>query len=293
MPKFILAADVGGTNTQVALFSKGKMVRKWLFDSGVFALDEAVDRVLGEVDAKIYCGCIAAAGLVSPDRKTCKLTNVRWKIDVRKLPFKCLLLNDFEALGFSSNVLAVKDVKFIRKGMSNKLPIGLIGAGTGFGKSLLVHNGKYYVPLASEGGHGDLPLRRKEIDLLGDNLEYEDVLSGRGITRIYRAYGGKEKSPADIMAENSALSRKTKDLFIKLYARCAKNFTLDALTRGGIIIGGGIAAKHSQLFGKAFVDEFVKCKNQRELLEKISIRVITNYDASLYGAAFVASNALL
>lgn len=292
MPKeVILAADVGGTNTTIALFSKNKLVQKFSFDSQKVSIDEAVRQVVDKTPYEISAGCIAAAGPISPDRKTCKLTNVPRSIDVRKLPFKCLLLNDFEALGYSINVLTPKDVKVVRRGEHSELPIALLGAGTGLGKALLIHNGKYYVPMASEGGHADLPLTKSEIQLLGDTLDYEDVLSGRGIVRIYRAYGGKDKSPADIMAEDSALSRKTKELFTTLYARCAKNFALDGLARGGVFIAGGIAAKNPGLFGKEFLDEFVNCKAQRQLLEKIPIKVITNYDVSLYGAAFAASRA--
>ena len=127
LPKsVVLAADVGGTNTTIALCSVKDSVKihvKYSFESQKLkTFEEAVKQVLKDSKAKIKAACIAAAGPVSADRRTCKLTNVKWTINTKKLPFKCILLNDFEALGYSVNVLTPKDVKVVRKRTVERLP---------------------------------------------------------------------------------------------------------------------------------------------------------------------------
>jgi glucokinase len=269
---------------------------KYRFDSQEVSFDSAVRQVLKDSKVKISAACIAAAGPVSPDRKTCQLTNVKWKIDTKKLPFKCFLINDFEALGYSVNVLQSKDVKIVRNGKSNNLPIVILGAGTGLGKALLLNYHGMYHPNASEGGHSDLPITVDETDFLlwcRERIEYEDVLSGRGIVHIYNfmltKYGGSgTKDPAEIMKEDSPAANNARKQFIKFYARCARNFALEGLARGGVIIAGGIAAKNSHLFNSEFVKEFMRNETQKFWLSKVPIKVITNYDVGLFGAAFAA-----
>ena len=307
LPKsVVLAVDAGGTNTNIALCSvtnKVKIHVRYNFDSRKITKFEAViKQVLKDSKTKISAACIAAAGPVSPDRKTLQMTNVKWKIDVRKLPFRTKLLNDFEAMGYSVNVLQSKDVKVVRKGNPNKLPMALIGAGTGFGSTLLYHDGKIYVPKGGEGGHVDLPIVPGEFPVLSwlfrnkSVVDYEDVLSGSGIVSIYRfmltRYRGSGTSdPGKIMKENSIAARETRKQFVKFYARKAKNLALDGLARGGIFIGGGIAAQNLGLFNSEFIREFMRNKKMNELLGKIPIKVITNYDAGLIGAAFAALHA--
>lgn len=302
MPKSaVFAADIGGTNTNIGLCSvNGKIVtihKKYRFETNrVKNFANLVKSVLKDANVKISAACIAAAGPVSADRTKCKITNAKLTVDVGKLPFSAKLLNDFEALGYAVNVLQPGDMKIIRKGKSNKQPIALLGAGTGLGKSLLYYHNAYY-PHASEGGHADLPITAEEADFLlwckKPVVEYEDVLSGRGIAHIYKfmltKYEGSGTSDsAEIMRENSPAGEHTRKQFIRFYARCAKNFVLDGLARDGVIIGGGIAAKHSYLFNADFVNEFMRNETQKAWLSKVPIKVITNNDAGLLGAAFAS-----
>jgi glucokinase len=172
----------------------------------------------------------------------------------------------------------------------------ILGAGTGLGKALLINYHNMYHPNASEGGHSDLPITVDETDFLlwcRERIEYEDVLSGRGIVHIYNFMltkydGSGTKDPAEIMKENSPAAENTRKQFIKFYARCAKNFVLEGLARGGVIIAGGIAAKHPHLFNNDFIKEFMRNDSQKSWLSKVPIKIITNYNISLSGAAFAA-----
>ena len=59
---------------------------------------------------------------------------------------------------------------------------------------------------------------------------------------------------------------------------------------GGIYLAGGILAKNlSHIQTEVFRQHFEENDRHRDILQAIPIWVITNYDVSLFGAAFAAS----
>jgi len=86
-------------------------------------------------------------------------------------------------------LLEIKAGKGRERSLSTK---ALIGAGTGLGKSILIYDKhfKIYVPIPSEGGHGDFPIQNdfeikltkfiKEFRGISQPITYEELLSGRG-----------------------------------------------------------------------------------------------------------------
>ena len=222
------------------------------------------------------------------------------------------MVNDFEVIGYGLPLIDPKNLVRVNEGKvrqyANKV---ILGAGTGLGKSIMDYN-KYagrYIPVASEGGHADFAVQRQiELDLVEFikeyegwtcNVSWEDVLSGDGIKRIYQFFhsntnsgkhAGKEKvpHPDEIFnsRNNDEHSKKTFEMYTTIYARCAKDFALDALALGGVYIAGGIAAKNLPMFElPEFMQEFTNCGKQQDLLKKVPIYVITDYNISLYGAA--------
>ena len=158
------------------------------------------------------------------------------------------------------------------------------------------------------GGHADFsPQHQSEFDLIRSihknenftcNISWEDVLSGDGIRRIYRFFHQRahDTNHTDHVAPHPDEIFKSRhqdehafntfNWYAKFYARCTKNWALDALALGGIYIAGGIAAKNLALFQeKIFMDEFMNCGKQQELLSTVPIYVIGDYNVSLYGAA--------
>ena len=136
------------------------------------------------------------------------------------------------------------------------------------------------MPIASEGGHADFPpIQQREFDLTKYiqkyenwtcNISWEDVLSGNGIQRIYHFLRhanhidkvNKQASVHGPRPDEIFKSRlldhycwETFEWYTTFYARCAKNFALDALALGGIYIAGGIAAKNLELFRIAGIQE--------------------------------------
>jgi len=61
------------------------------------------------------------------------------------------------------------------------------------------------------------------------------------------------------------------------------------MATGGLYITGGIASKNKEIFkSKEFLDEFENAYKRFDLLKKIPIYIVINYDVSLYGACLAA-----
>ncbi len=216
-------------------------------------------------------------------------------------------MNDFDAVSYAINVLGRQDYIVLNKGRATPKAVkAVLGAGTGLGKNILHYHDKIeaYVPLPSEGGHADLPLLTttelkmaefiKKIQGIERQLCYEDVLSGRGLENIYKFLSTTKYPdlPIDLTAaeisttkKDNSCSQETLEWFIRFYARCARNFALDTLARGGIYIAGGIAAKNHGSFNE-FFEEFIRNEVYEHILRDIPIYLITNYNISLIGAAY-------
>lgn len=325
---FFLAADIGGTNSNIGIFSlrgeipklllsvhyKSKQIEDFaLFMKEVIAY---IDEHYGIVPTR---GCIGASGIVYPARVIVQPTNVSFGINVNTIkemtPLKDLfLINDFEAVAMGLELINPKDIIVIQKGINrihaNK---GFIGAGTGLGKSLLVwaSDDKRYLPVASEGGHADIALYDSLERALQDfiysidgmcPLSWEVLLSGSGIQKIYRFLGTYKAYPRtaiteeiertdfspdkiSLYAQQDERCNDTFTIYVKLYARCAKNFALDGLTLNGLYIAGGIASHNVGMFlGPLFKDEFGRCGRKSKDLATIPVFVIADYNISLYGA---------
>ncbi len=322
----IFAADIGGTNSNFGFFRRTDGGLELLFSlhiksQKIVDFIQVIRDVLAYVKATynidIKQSGFAAAGVVSETQDYCKPTNLDFAIDAKEILRETGLIcsfvvNDFEIIGYGLDKIDPKDLVLVNKGIprarANK---AILGAGTGLGKCILDWN-KYaghYIPIASEGGHADCaPQNQLELDLVRYihttekrtcNISWEDVLSGNGIERIYKFFRDRDKHeglfeehkvphPDEIFSSRNQdeHSRKTFELYTILYARCAKNFALDALALAGVYIAGGIAAKNLRLFEMPeFMQEFTNCGKQQELLKEVPIYVITDYNVSLYGAA--------
>ncbi|EGQ43025.1 MAG: glucokinase [Candidatus Nanosalina sp. J07AB43] len=320
MTQRYIVGDVGGTNDDLAVVERKESGFEILFKQ-----DKSTDRqksfleglksFLADLedefeDSNFGKACFAVAGPVE-DRKV-QMPNADLTIDARVIEQKTsletvLLINDFDALGYATELLGPEDYTTVQRGeqSSENQPKAVIGAGTGLGKNLLVYDKglKRYVPNSSEGGHCDLPIKNREelemakfIQELEDTnhpISYEHVLSGKGLENMYKFFNEDSPQEKDVQAEQisetrqtNRCSQKTFSKFIEFYARCCRNYVLDTLPRGGLYIAGGIAAQNPDSIDESFLEEFRNSSPQfQELLSKIPVHVITNYDISLKGAA--------
>jgi len=205
----ILAGDVGGTKSNLALFTfKGgqlsPVVEHTLPSQDYTGLEDVVREFLRQANNQkppttideISGACFGVAGPVVDDR--CETPNLPWIISGqglrRVLGLEAVkLVNDLEATGYGIGSLASDKFVTLNEGSPRgKGNAALIAAGTGLGEAMLYWNGEDFIPIASEGGHADFaPRNALEIELLRylldrfDRVSYERVLSGPGLLSIY------------------------------------------------------------------------------------------------------------
>lgn len=316
----ILAGDIGGTNTRLAIFKENTILAEQKFSSKKYqSLEEIVRIFLDTQKIEIKSACFGVAGPVVDGK--CKATNLPWIIDVANLRKVCKvsfvsLLNDLETKAYGIRVLKKEELYVLQEGKKQGGNQALIAAGTGLGEAGLYWDGKEYHPFACEGGHTDFaPRNDLEIELLiylqkkFQHVSYERIVSGPGIPLLYEFLieTGKEKKSKEIeeaMKEKSAplvisewalihkepACLRAIDWFLSLYGAEAGNLALKFLALGGMYIGGGIAPSLRQLMKEGeFLTSFNRKGRFQALLETIPIYVILNDDASLLGAAYFAN----
>lgn len=292
----VLTGDIGGTKINLALVSENFTLscEKTFATKDYTDFPALVKEYLKETGKSIKHASFAAAGPNNAGR--IQMTNSPLVVDQQELQNlfnNVLVMNDFDALGWSLNILQPSDLFPLNQGVPQ---IGgtraLIGAGTGLGKSIVPFINGHYSPIASEGGHADLPLHSEEEFHLFSKLSIphplslEDLISGPGLERIFHALSpnAPQKTPRQI----SEGATSAFELFVRLYARAAKNFALETLSLGGLFIAGGIAASHPDKFLPHFMKEFTLHNNPRyrKILQDMPVFILKDANISLKGAAF-------
>lgn len=318
----ILAGDIGGTKTLVALYERDashQMVplREAIFPSRSHSSLEAIlsQFLKGEtVDA----GCFGVAGAVVDGK--CQTTNLPWQLDEQELARairapRVKLLNDLEAAAYGVLFLTRDELYCLQPGRrtSQGGNIAVLAAGTGLGEAFLYWDGSNYHPLASEGGHADFaPRTDQEIALLqylrhhfGTHVSYERILSGAGFHHLYSFLRDtgiapesadiadllKEGDPSPTIAKHGlagtdGLCAAAVDLFCQVYGAAAGNLALHCVALGGVYLGGGIAPKILPALKKpGFLQAFRDKGRLRDLVEGMPVFVALNDRAGLLGAA--------
>ncbi|MBI4674628.1 MAG: glucokinase [Chloroflexi bacterium] len=318
----ILAGDIGGTSTRLALFEvRGGQLAQILsekFSSRAYkGLNEIVSEFMRANPIKVEH---AAFGIAGPVRKgRVEATNLPWVVDAAALASELVtanvsLLNDLEANTYGIFELAPKDFAVINPGSpAEGGNIGVISAGTGLGEAGATWDGARFIVFATEGGHADFaPRDELEIDLLlyvqkrlEGRVSYERLLSGPGLYTIYEFLrdterGVEEAWLRDELGDNDAaaligqygmegkseLCMRALDLFVSIYGAEAGNLALKLMASRGIFVGGGIAPKIlTKMQSGLFMDAFSAKGRFEELLRAIPVRVLLNDQAALLGAA--------
>ena len=305
MKSYYLGADIGGTNSNLCLieifsdnfkilYSRNFETKK--YDNIIDIINLFNSEIVNKYRILIISGVLAIAGQIEEDK--IETPNVELKIDKKEIKAKTSLkhleiINDFTAISYSVEKLEENQLKNINKSKSknSSLPVLIIGAGTGLGKSIILQNKN--IVLKSEGGHCDFaPQNKEEFELIEfikkhnkiKTVEIEDLVSGKGIENIYYFLSKKHMSAKEI-SENKKKDKnckKTFELFYIFYARACKNFALDIMTNE-IYLAGGIITKNISFSKKVFMSEFTNSQNYQSYLKNISINIITDYNSSLIG----------
>lgn len=306
----VLAADIGGTNSRFGIFSsdnsepifqislKTSDYRSFFDLLTVFKTRQ--DKVPFE---QIQTAVFAVAGPIV-DTQNIDPPNISWNISIldveRVLGLKkAFLINDFQAQALAVLSVSRENYQEVIKGKVKEYhPKAVLGAGTGFGKSLLVPvGGGKFISLASEGGHNDFSATTDEEFefrkfVLGRNklteLAWDDVLSGRGLEALHEFVSSEKLPAAEVSARHLNKETKTLEMFARFYGRAARSFVLDAMALGGVYIAGGVAAKNPLIIeSKFFRDSFLN-SIYREILSEVPITLLAAQDSGLRGAAYEA-----
>ena len=304
----ILAGDVGGTKTNLALCNAaGVPVREATFAAKDFDSLEAMVRgfVAGE---KITSACFGVAGPVEAGQA--KITNLPWTIRAHTLAAELggapvALLNDLQATALGALAIPESSLSTLQQGVvPDRATIAVIAPGTGLGEATLVHDGHDYQALPSEGGHADFaPTNEEQLELwrflhakYGGHVSVERVLSGNGIADLYYfvAKGQTRVWPGDPnaaiseagLAGSDASAVRALELFAEILGAEAGNAALRAMAVGGVVIGGGIPPKLLAVLQRgALLERFAAKGRFATWLRTLNVRVILDSKAALLGAA--------
>jgi len=303
----ILIADIGGTKSRLALVKKKRKnflnlrVYKSKDFSDIYTLVENYFSEIG-VKKKPATAIFAVAGPVVRD--CAHLTNLNWKVSVRKLKKlfkfeKSLLINDLVSLAASVLLLKKSEILNIKNGKKFKRePKAFIAPGTGLGEAILVKE-KPLTILPTEGGHIFFsPLNEEEFNYLKflkkkkEELSWEKVLSGKALSYWYEYYFNEIVSPekiTELAKANNPQALRVIKKFFELLGRKVSQLAFYSLPEGGIYIAGGVIQalkdflKRSEI-RETFLNGYFKNEKLKGLLEKFSINIILHPNPVLLGA---------
>lgn len=218
----VLAGDIGGTNSRLALYQEATPLFERTYPSANYAslesvvamfMDEALHALGGGVRPER--ACFGLAGPVSGGRA--QVTNLPWTVDAERVAAHAAiphvrLVNDFHAAAFGVTLLGPEQLRQLGGGVRTPQgPIAVMGPGTGLGEAFLIWSdaeGRYLV-MPSEGGHADFaPRTPLEAGLLAhlaarhDHVSYERVLSGPGLRDAF-AYLVGEPACAPLLTDDT------------------------------------------------------------------------------------------
>ncbi len=306
-----LVADIGGTNTRVALADGRRVlpetVRRYR-NADHPGLETVLTRFIedeGGVDCR--AACVAVAGPVRDGRAS--LTNLDWTIDrdtvARAARAETVaILNDLQAQGHALGHLGEEAVHTVVPGPApqpheTRLVIGI---GTGFNAAPVFETDAGRLVAPSECGHANLPIRTEAELRLAQFVTsahgfpgVEDVLSGRGLERVYAWLGVEEGDPreakaADIMAGveggEDPRAMAAARLFTRILGTVCGNLALIQLPFGGVFLVGGVARAFAPHLDAMDFDAAFRDKGRfAGFMSNFAVHVVDDDYAALTGSA--------
>ena len=322
MSRTLLAGDVGGTKTTLALYDTEDVrvprVARTYDSRTVERFDSLVDAFLGEFGASpTAVASFAVAGPIV--EQSVRITNLPWGLSGPDLASRfhfgrVSLVNDVEALAWAISALRPEEVDIIQTGQADPTgPIGVLALGTGLGEGYLTRGPEAPRAHPSEGGHADFAPTTPQQTRLLENLwrehkhvSVERACSGIGLSKIHRflvteegwaedsAVGAEIAAAADptpvvvqaALEGRSAVCHEAVALLCDILAAEAGNLALRLLSTGGIFLGGGIPPRVLPfLRASRFHEAFLAKGRFSPFLERVPVLVVVSPQAVLWGAA--------
>lgn len=308
---YALVADIGGTNTRVALADGRRIVDGTIrrYSNTEFpGLESVLQRYISEeggVDP--IAACVAVAGPVRDGRAT--MTNLDWTIDKDTLhratkAETVAILNDLQAQGHALGYIDAANIRSILPGPESQPNAArlVVGIGTGFNAAPVFDLAHGRIVTPSESGHANLPIRNEMelrlcqfVSTAHGFPAVEDVLSGRGLERAYAFLGNEASDPRECGAKeimtactdgSDPRAVEAAKLFTRILGTVCGNLSLIQLPFGGVSLVGGVArafAPHLNDFG--FGEAFRDKGRFAGFMNNFSVDVIEDDYAALTGSA--------
>ncbi|MBI2963326.1 MAG: glucokinase [Deltaproteobacteria bacterium] len=328
MARHVLAGDIGGTKTNLALYAVDRsrglaVVREASVPSRRYrGLEAVLAEFLAGGRERVSAAAFGIAGPVVDGRV--KTTNLPWVVRGERLERligggRVRLMNDLEATAYGGLFLPRRRIAWLARGKRRRGNVAVIAAGTGLGEAFLYWDGERYRPVPTEGGHADFaPRNDKELALLVylqkryPRVSYERVLSGPGLVNIFSFLSEElgrpvaprvrerlaREDPAAVIGEAGVAgtcpaSAEAVETFVALYGAQAGNLALTVMSTGGLFVGGGIAVKLlPRMRDGTFVSAFLDKGRYRDFLAAMPIGVLLDPKTALLGAAHAAAELL-
>ncbi|ANT59006.1 glucokinase [Salipiger sp. CCB-MM3] len=303
-------ADIGGTNTRVALSEGGRLIEgsvKRYRNAESDGIGAVLKHYLAEIGAQPQAACVAVAGPVRDGAG--RLTNIDWEIDRPTLAEATgasviSVLNDLQAQGHALGHIAEDCLTPILPGQTASPQAArlVVGIGTGMNAAPVYRLGDRTLVPPSEAGHTAIPVQTEaEMRLLrfierkheGPGVEH--ILSGRGFERVYAWLCDEdgEGEPLEaqqimeaVQAGTDARALRAIDAFVGMMGRVCSNLALTTLPFGGIYLIGGVARHFGPyLTTGAFEEAFVDRGRFKEFMHQFPVSLVTDDYAALTGCA--------
>lgn len=311
-----LAADVGGTHARIGLIGfqpdqhAPTVLAYRVYKCAEFGgLDAIVRAFCKEFAIRPHRFALACAGFLHEG--VVVNSNLHWPVVPGELKKALMLddvnvLNDFEALAYGTAYLESENLTTMRnpsqRGTALQGPVVIVGPGTGLGVAVRLPQAQPRV-LATEAGHIQLAARvgreqqlLSELSLPNTHIPYDNVLSGPGLVRLYRALCSLEDAPAVLQdpsvitaaacAGTNAQAVETLQLFCGWLGSFIGDLAMLYGATGGIYLAGGFLSRMTAFMEKSsFISRFLDKGVMRPFLETVPVHVVDHAQLGVIGAA--------
>jgi glucokinase len=304
-----IVADIGGTNTRVGLCDGTELIDRSIRryrNAEHPGIDAILRDYLSHNPGRPLAICIDMAGPVHNGLGT--LTNLDWTVDsdAIKLAFGAQaveVLNDLQAQGHAVPYFRDDNLSPVLPGQKGEAGAArlVINVSTGLNAALVFDTGGQTLVPAAEAGHVTL----QAIDDEEKRLRYwvaerhaspgvEDILSGRGLERLYSWVChdegcGTSLDASEIMSEfeeGEQRAHRTVALFVRFFGRYAGDLALITLPSGGIyLVGGVILHLGPHLLRMGFAEAFTDKGRFSPFVRKFPVHLVVDDYAALRGCA--------
>jgi glucokinase len=315
----ILAADIGGTKTNVAIYKADAdgltLVNQKRYVSNDYP---SLSTIIKDFTAAQRPDRISAAVAGPVVNGKSKLTNLPWVLDSEAMSAEMgvpvSFINDLEATAFGLAGLGKDELATLAAGAPDaKGNIAIIAPGTGLGEAGLFFDGERYHPFATEGGHSDFaPRTPHDVELFYalqrqfGHVSWERLVSGMGIKNIFHCLVTSRKAtipewleqrmrdedPAAVISQaalkhEDLLCAETMELFVRYLATEASSLVMKLMATGGLYLAGGIPPKILPLLQRdTWTRNFDNNGRMHELSDRVPVHVVLNDKMALQGAAY-------